>query len=223
MRIIFLILILTITNKVFAQSDEKLWPAELNTAKDAHYLEELEREIVHELNKVRSNPKRYAEEYLEELASAYSGMLFTYPGQETLRSKEGIAPLLECIQVLKSTNPTSTLNPAKGLTQATEDLLNDQQKYGGIGHITRNGQTPQKRMDKYGEWNICSAEDISYGNSDARQIIISLLIDDGVPERSHRKNVLNPCFHFVGVAFGKHPSYLTMGIIDYSGEYKNRE
>ncbi|MBL7967891.1 MAG: CAP domain-containing protein [Prolixibacteraceae bacterium] len=222
MRIIFLILTLTITNKVFAQSNEKIWPAELQTAKTTSYVDELEREVIHELNKVRSNPKRYAEEYLEELTGAFSGKLYTYPGQETLKSQEGIAPLLECINVLKSTEPMQVLNPAKGLTLATEDLLKDQQKNGGIGHITRNGQTPQNRIEKFGEWDICSAEDITYGSFDARQIVIALLIDDGVPGRSHRKNILNPCFRFAGIAFGTHPGYQTMCVIDYAGDYKNK-
>lgn len=222
MRIIFLILTLTITNKVFAQSNEKTWPAELQPAKTTPYLDELEREVILELNKVRGNPKRYAEEYLEELTGAFSGKLYTYPGQETLKSQEGVAPLLECIKVLKSTEPMSMLQPAKGLTLATEDLLKDQQKYGGIGHITRNGQTPQKRIEKYGEWDICSAEDITYGSFEARQIVIALLIDDGVPDRSHRKNILTPCFRFAGVAFGKHPSYQTMCVIDYAGDYTTK-
>lgn len=222
MRIIFLILILTITNKVFAQSNEKIWPAELQTAKTTSYLDELEREVIHELNKVRSNPKRYADEYMEELITAFSGKLYTYPGQETLKSKEGAAPLIECINVLKSTEPLPILKPSEGLTRATEDLLKDQQKNGGIGHITRNGQTPQNRIEKYGEWDICSAEDITYGSFEARQIVIALLIDDGVPGRSHRKNILNPCFRLAGIAFGTHPGYQTMCVIDYAGDYKNK-
>lgn len=222
MRIIFLILTLTITNKVFAQSNEKAWPVELQTAKTTSYLDELERDVIYELNKVRSNPKHYAEDYLEELTGAFSGKLYTYPGQETLKSQEGVAPLLECIKVLKSTEPMSVLQPAKGLTLATEDLLKDQQKNGGIGHITRNGQTPQRRIENYGEWDICSAEDITYGSFEARQIVIALLIDDGVPDRSHRKNILNPCFRLAGVAFGKHPSYQTMCVIDYAGDYTTK-
>ena len=203
------------------QSNEKSWPAELNSAKDAPYLNELEREVILELNKVRSNPKRYAEMYIEELLTAFSGKLYTFPGQEPIKSQEGIQPLMECIQVLTNTAPLPILNPAEGLTKASRMLVNDQQ-FGGIGHITRNGSTPQKRIEKYGDWDICSAEDITYGNSEARQIVIALLIDDGVPDRAHRKNVLNPCSHFAGVASGKHPSYKTMCVIDYAGNYKNK-
>lgn len=201
---------------------ENAWPAELNTAKDAVYLDTLEQQVILELNKVRCNPKRFAEEYMESLQSAFEGKLFIYPEQDPVKSQEGIGPLIECIQVLKKTEPLPVLIPAEGLSKASAELAEDQQKHGGIGHIARNGSTPQKRIENYGDWDICSAEDITYGSFEARQIVIALLIDDGVPDRAHRKNILNPCFRFVGLAFGKHPSYQTMCVIDYAGEYKTK-
>ena len=202
--------------------EERAWPAELNSAKDATYLNELEQQVILELNKVRSNPKQYAEDYLEELRSAYSGKLYTYPGQDPVKSQEGILPLEECIQVLKKTAPMPVMKPTEGLAKAADELVADQQKYGGIGHISRKGVNPQKRIEKYGTWDICSAEDITYGSFEARQIVIALLIDDGVSDRGHRKNILNPCFRFAGVANGTHPSYLSMCVIDYAGDYQTK-
>jgi len=224
MQKIFIIFLTSLISIGFpeTQSEEKLWPSELHTAKNASYLNELEKNVILELNKVRSNPKEFAEEYLEELTTAYDGKLYTYPGQNPIQSKEGIRPLLECIQVLKQTEPMPILQPAKGLAKAAADLANDQQQNGGIGHITRNGLTPQNRIEKFGEWDICSAEDITYGSFEARQIVIALLIDDGVPSRGHRKNILNPCFHFAGVANGTHSDYLWMCVIDYAGDYKTK-
>lgn len=224
MKNIIIILLLTLLE--FAsptkQIQEKSWPDELSTAKNANYLKELEQQVIHELNKVRSNPKRFANDYLEELRAAYSGRIYTYPGQDPVKSQEGIRPLEECIQILKQTEPMPILNPAEGLAKAANDLAADQQKNGGIGHIARNGSTPQKRIEKYGDWDTCSAEDITYGSFEARQIVIALLIDDGVPDRGHRKNILNPCFRFIGVANRTHPSYLSICVIDYAGEYKTK-
>jgi hypothetical protein len=202
--------------------EEKSWPSELNTAKESAWMNELERNVIQELNKVRSDPKRFAEEYLEELQTAFNGKLFTYPGQDPVKSQEGIGPLIECINVLKQTESMARLVPAEGLCKAAAELVTDQQKHGGIGHIARNGSTPQQRIERYGEWDICSAEDITYGSFEARQIVIALLIDDGVLERSHRKNILNPCFRFAGVANGNHPSYLSLCVIDYAGDYKSK-
>jgi uncharacterized protein YkwD len=205
-----------------AVSKEKKWPEELNTAKDATYLNKLEQEVILELNKVRSNPKRYADDYLEELRTAFDGKLYTYPGQIPVKSQEGIHPLEECIEILKKTAPRFVLKPAEGLSRAAAELMEDQQEYGGIGHITRKGANPKQRIEKYGEWDVCSAEDITYGSFEARQIVIALLVDDGVPSRGHRENILNPCSRFAGVAKGGHPSYESMCVIDYAGEYKTR-
>jgi hypothetical protein len=203
-------------------SEEKNWPAELNTSKDANYLNDLEKQVILELNKVRNNPKRYAEEYLEDLRSVFNGKLFIYPGQLPIKSQEGIQPLEECIQVLKNTAPLPILAPSEGLSKAAAELVQDQEKYGGTGHISRKGLNPQKRIEEYGDWDICSSEDITYGSIEARQIVIALLIDDGVPNRGHRKNILQPCSHFVGVAKGGHPTYETMCVIDFAGEYKTK-
>lgn len=202
--------------------DKDDWPAELNTAKDTPYLTEFQKQVIFELNKVRSNPKHFAEEYMTDLRTYYEGNLFIYPGQDPVKTKEGIAPLNECIRVLLKTKPAPVLQPAEGLAKAAAELVADQQKHGGIGHIAHNGSTPQSRIEKYGDWDICSAEDISYGIFDAREIVMTLLIDDGVPNRGHRENILNPCFHFVGVDYGKHPDYRSLCAMDYAGAYKTK-
>jgi hypothetical protein len=224
MQNIFILLFITLLGVVTPEkpSREKAWPTELNTAKDAAYMNELEQNVILELNKVRSNPKRYAEEYMEELRDHYKGKLFYVPGQEIpVKTQEGLSPLEECIRVLKKMDPRPLLQPAKGLAKAAEELMEDQQKHGGIGHLSRKGANPQKRIEKYGKWDICSSEDIAYGSFDARQIVISLLIDDGVPNRGHRKNILSPCSRFAGVSKGGHPTYRVMCVIDYAGDYKS--
>jgi hypothetical protein len=216
----FLILFGTVSpNKI---QEEKTWPADLNTTRDANYLSELEKNVILELNKVRSNPQQYMEEYMEELLTSFEGKIFSYPGQEPVITQEGVSPLKECIRELRKMASLPLLIPAEGLAKASDDLVGDQQKNGGIGHIARNGSTPQKRIEKYGNWDICSAEDITYGSFEARQIVIFLLIDDGVPNRAHRKNILNPCFRVAGVSFGTHPNYKSICVIDYAGEYKTK-
>jgi len=222
MRISFILLLFFIAIKGSAQSDEKNWPESVNTASGAWYLDKHEQEIIKELNKVRTNPKLYAEEYLEELAAYYDEKTFTYPGRTPVLTVEGRKALYECLEILRKTTGMSVLKPADGLCKAAEYLSNDQQKKGGIGHIASDGSAPVNRIKRYGEWNICIAENIDYGSFDPRQIVISLLIDDGVPDRGHRKNILDPCFQFVGVSFGNHPSYQSMCVMDFAGDYKTR-
>ncbi|HEY3371977.1 MAG TPA: CAP domain-containing protein [Prolixibacteraceae bacterium] len=225
MQNILLILLITLLRVGSPDSlpREKAWPPELNTAKEAAYMNDLEQNVILELNKVRSNPKQYAEQYMEGLLTAFKGKLFTYQGQEIpVMTQEGIQPLKECIRFLKKTAPSPMLQPSKGLAKAARDLVDDQQKHGGTGHVSRKGENPQKRIEKYGIWDICSSEDITYGSFEARQIVLSLLIDDGVPNRGHRKNIMNPCTRFAGVAKGGHPTYKAMCVIDYAGDYKSK-
>ncbi|HET6556834.1 MAG TPA: CAP domain-containing protein [Prolixibacteraceae bacterium] len=225
MQNILIILFITLfgigSGETETRDKERAWPEELNTASSAGYLSELEQEVIHELNKVRSNPKRYAEQYMEELRSAYKGKLLTFEGQIPIMTQEGITPLNECIRVLKKTPPLPILQPAKGLAKAAQELVQDQQRNGKVGHVSSKGANPQKRIEKYGKWDICASEDISYGDFNARQIVIALLIDDGVPTRGHRENILNPCTRFAGVAKGSHPTYKSMCVIDYAGNYKS--
>ena len=49
--------------------------------------------------------------------------------------------------------------------------------------------------------------------------MVSLLIDDGVPSRGHRKIILDPLFRNAGVAFGPHPKFRNMCVIVFAAEY----
>jgi len=63
-------------------------------------------------------------------------------------------------------------------------------------------------------------ENIDYGNTDARDIIMHLLIDDGVKSRGHRENILNPMFLVVGSALGPHQKYRHACVSNFAGGVK---
>lgn len=47
-------------------------------------------------------------------------------------------------------------------------------------------------------------ENIRFGSNEPTEIIINLLIDDGVEARGQRKNILNKEFKYVGAALAGH-------------------
>ncbi len=53
--------------------------------------------------------------------------------------------------------------------------------------------------------------------TDEREIVLALIIDDGLRSRKHRKNIFNPAFNFAGAAVGFHPQYRTVCSIDFAG------
>jgi uncharacterized protein YkwD len=54
----------------------------------------------------------------------------------------------------------------------------------------------------------------AYGPTDARSVVIGLLVDDGSPDRGHRQILLSPGFRYVGVGYGRHATYKEMCVID---------
>ncbi|HBL76639.1 MAG TPA: CAP domain-containing protein [Prolixibacteraceae bacterium] len=198
------------------------WDNELNTARNLDYMSETEKAILFEINKVRSNPARYAKEYMETLGTYYDGNKLIYPGQPPIITTEGKRALNECIFLLKKTNPVTPLNPERGLYLAALDHVKDQRENGGIGHFGSDGSKPIDRIERYGTWDISAAENISYGIEDARQIVMSLLIDDGVPGRGHRENILNSTFTVTGISCDSHPGYGITCVMDFAGAYKSK-
>ena len=54
------------------------------------------------------------------------------------------------------------------------------------------------------QWEATIGENIQYNSQTPLEAMLSLLIDDGVPNRGHRTNIFNDRFHFMGAATGMH-------------------
>ncbi len=203
------------------QSMSPKWKREvIDTTASAGYLSEAEKQVVVEVNMVRTDPAEYAQRFLVPLRSYYQGPLVRFPGESGVSTHEGIGALDESIKELVAAKPVSPLFPKKGLTLAARDLARDQGKTGATGHTGSDGSTDETRINRYGKWDISSGECVSYGNGEARRIVTSLLIDDGVPSRGHRRNLLNGTFGFIGVAVGPHRLYGQMCVMDFAGSYQ---
>ncbi len=194
----------------------------INTIENASYLSEIEKQIVIELNKVRTKPQKYSELYLEPMRSLFRGNILQYPGEIAIRTKEGISALNECISVLNKTKPMGVLETTKGIHIAANVHMEDQSNTGRTGHSGSDGSSPFQRMERYGQWKSTAGENIAYGQNEAKRIVIGLLIDDGVPSRGHRENILNPEFGVVGVAHGTHPTIRNVTVMDFAGNYEDR-
>lgn len=191
----------------------------IDTTSGAEYLTSAERAVIIEINMVRTDPAAYASNFLHPLRAYYRGRLFQYPGEIAIQTNEGIQALDECIRVLETSSPLSPLVPKKGLTLAARDHAKDQARTGQTGHTGSDGSSFSTRMNRYGKWNTSLGENLDYGNSQARRIVTSLLIDDGVTSRGHRKNLLNRSFNFIGTAVGPHNAFTSMCVIDLAGSY----
>jgi len=191
----------------------------LDTAAKANYLSPLEKKVVYEINLLRSNPAKYAVKYIAPLVKNYKRKMLYYPGDKPLKTIEGVRALQECVYILTKTQSLPIVYPSKGLTKAAEDHVKDQSRSGKTGHRGKDHSNIKERIERYGNWKVRIAENIAYGGFSARQIVIYLLIDDGIWDRGHRKNFLHPDYKTVGVATGSHPGYESMWVMDFAGSF----
>ena len=186
------------------------------------YLSSLEKAVVNEMNLARTFPKEYLS-LLEQFKKYYDGTLLKLPGETPILTKEGTSAVVEAIRSLRSQKPVSPLSPSKGMTLGAKDHIRDLRTSGASQHKGSDGSESWDRVNRYGTWQKIIGENISFGHNKARNIVMTLMIDDGVPNRGHRKNIFNPDFRLVGVACGDHPAYRTICVITFAGGYREKD
>jgi len=183
---------------------------------------DLARQVLAETNIARTNPRRYAG-YIKEFRGRFLGKTYRTPGSAAMVvTSEGVAALDEAIEVLSRQRPVPALSWSPGLARAAADLVREQSGTGDTGHDGGSSGDIRERIERHGTWMGRIAENIGYGPDTARLMVMELIIDDGVPDRGHRKNIFNAAFKTAGVACGPHPRYRNMCVTDFASEFKNK-
>lgn len=177
--------------------------AAYDTARKAGWLTEQEKLVMYYMNWARMKPAEFAEKFLAQ------------------RRSEG-AYADECYRELKAKAPTQALQASRGLWLAAKSHADDQGPSGQTGHNGTRGSTMTSRIEAQGEWDRTIGENISYGYDQALDIVLQLLIDDGVSSRGHRKNIMNPEFRVAGAAIGRHSGYRFMCVQDFAGGFTDK-
>jgi uncharacterized protein YkwD len=178
------------------------------------------RAVIREMNLARQNPALYAT-FVQELRNRMNGNVLVLPGQTRIRTKEGTAAVDEAIRFLQNAQPLSPLTFSAGISRAAADHCADQAN-GGFGHEGRDRSHAGQRIARYGTVVGSWGENLSYGKSSARDVVLALIIDDGLPGRKHRQNIFNPAYTVAGAAFGPHARFRTMCSMDFAGGYAER-
>ncbi len=214
----FFILILAIINGYIHGEGANSHLMVNDGVENLNFLTHLETGVVEELNLARTNPAAYAE-YIEDFKKHYVGKYISIDGETRIVTREGVPAVDEAITYLKAVRPVPPLRVSRGLSLAARAHVNDQGPEGLVGHNGSDQSTPGERMNRFGTVKKAYGEVIEYGNWRARRIVMGLIIDDGVKDRNHRKNIFDPVFRVVGVGFGSHHSYTYMCVIDFAGAY----
>jgi hypothetical protein len=152
-------------------------------------------DVLSEINLARTNPRSYA-----ALVAA---------------SAPHDPATMEAIRFLQKTRPLPALTFSDGMSAGARLHVDTQGPRGSRGH----GAGPSSRLNRFGVCGGMVGENIHYGRSDARNIVMALIIDKGVRGRGHRKNIFQPGYRVAGVASGAHATFGSMCVITFAGNF----
>jgi uncharacterized protein YkwD len=198
--------------KVNAQPSDRL-----NTAKNCIYMKPEEREMIREINLLRSNPAGYLQ-YIQPLLKKALATLRTQgkgsknysvtTSTTTLGDKqttvvdtnwhynndEEVKALQSLVKDLKKMKPLSVLQPDTGIYKAVQYYGADQDKHSwNLHHIGSDGSRPWDRITRFSPRMQTGNENIAgrFPLASPREIVIQLLVDSGIPGYGHRYNLLD--------------------------------
>ena len=166
-----------------------------NTAANTRYMSADEKEVIYILNMVRMDPSLFANTVVKQ-----------YPaktGQEQLVNTSYYKTLLE------------TLGALKPLKLITPDSLCFASAYchalstGKAGTVTHNRSTDECINKLYFNGECCD-----YGHNKALDILMALLIDQGVPSLGHREICLS-AYKTMAVSIQPHMVYRYTAVLDF--------
>lgn len=169
--------------------------------------------LIAELNAARGDPRAYARR-VREFRTLFAGARFQRPGQIAVVTQEGVAAVDEAIRFLEGQPPLPALERSRELDRAALAHAQDQGRTGATGHAGADGSSPTDRMRRTGAWRA-TAETISYG-SPPDEALMQLIVDDGVPDRGHRRILFSPTYRLVGASCGPHPVWRVVCVLDFA-------
>lgn len=182
----------------------------------------LEADVLAEMNLFRHDPRGYVAK-LQSLRESMRGNLIVRPGETAIATQEGVSAVDEAIAVLsRAPRRLPRFARANGLAEAAREHTLDLGQSGGLGHDGSDGSTPDARVSRHGRWENMVAENIAFGPTTAEDVVVGLIVDDGVADRGHRDILLDGQLFFAGVACGPHPTYGATCVIDYASGFESR-
>ncbi|HEX5024229.1 MAG TPA: CAP domain-containing protein [Agriterribacter sp.] len=199
---------ITFSDKNFIIQEEKDLSIQNWIQTDSSYwqLNPQEKDVIYWINYVRKQPQQFYSNVLVPFLEQFPEIKSPYT--KSLKSE------------LLSGYSRPMLKSSYKLNKVAASHAQDLGSSGiNISHSSSSGQSFQQRMTNAGLLD-CISENIYEGRQDALIAIIFLLIDQGVKNVGHRKNMLDPDMKFIGVSFSpikKNPSHAFM-VQDFSCE-----
>jgi uncharacterized protein YkwD len=160
-------------------------------------------EVLNFINEVRTDPQTFLERRLNPFIK--------------VKELEGNSYAQSLVSELKAANKLQPLTASPVLEKLARGHALDMGRKGQLGHNSSNGTTFAQRVRQKVKSGLI-AENCDYGNEEPLDIVMSLLIDDGIQGVGHRKNLLNPKLRFIGIGIEKHATYRINCVMDFASE-----
>jgi uncharacterized protein YkwD len=168
-----------------------------NTAAAFAYYSDEEKKVVFFMNLARLDGNLFAETLLDAYVAS--------------NGTENSSYLRSLYRDLRNVKGLPVLIPEEDLTSIAQGHATKSGRTGHVGH-----KDFEKRFEPFmGSPYSNVGENASYGHASGIDIVITLLIDEGVKNVGHRVNILNPEFNSVGVAIREHKRYRVNCVIDF--------
>lgn len=182
--------------------------------------ENLEKDILKEINNVRANPSSYIE-YLKDHLQYFKGNILELPNEHPVETYEGPSAYEEAIEFLSNKENFTPgckipLIDSEFLISSAKEHSKDIGENGLLSHTGSDGNNVNKRIKKYCEWVGCVSENLDFGGKEARVIMIAWIVDDGLDDRPHRRNIFSEEFRFVGVSCAHHKEEKYCTVVDFA-------
>ncbi|MET3666294.1 CAP domain-containing protein [Caulobacter sp. 1776] len=167
---------------------------------------DLDDAVLDEINYARARPAEYARELRRAPDWAFE--------------QEEPGAVEEAIEFLERQPSLAPLKGDRRLDAAARAHAQAQGLRGDVGHGPAGSLGQRLRAN--GVFAGLCAENISYGQQDARAIVRQLIIDSRVAGRGHRRNIFSSGYSAAGVACGEHRQWGSMCVIDFAGAIVQR-
>jgi len=199
-------LILVSLNSAAQDTPWSAWtPEQINkaaTASTAGYLSEEEQKVITLMNLARLD----GELFYSTFVTAWVKM----NGSEKSPYVRSLA------RDLKKCKDLPMIYPEQDLTLIAKGHAERSGKTGHVGHRDFEKRFKPVLGNPYNR----VGENCSYGFNTAIEVVVTLLIDEGIKDLGHRKNILNPVFNSAGVSFYPHKSYRFNCVTDFGARIR---
>ncbi|MBL7870711.1 MAG: CAP domain-containing protein [Cyclobacteriaceae bacterium] len=169
------------------------------------HIQSREDDVLKIMNAVRTDPQDFIKKYLTP-----------YLKENKLTTNRYAKSL---ISDLKKTKKMEPLKMSAALSDVAKMHALDMGRLGKIGHSSSDGTSFADRIRKKAKAGGMIAENCDYGNDTALDIVMALLIDDGIESLGHRKNILEPKYQWVGIAIEGHKTYRVNTVMDFAERF----